>query len=342
MMQNRNLLSAALGLVLTMVVVGCSGGDKSETATTTASSTGSAPADASKAGKPLKLAFITNNSSDYWTIAHKGVDKAVAELPNVHVDFEMPPSGTAAEQKQIVEDELVKGVDGIAISPKDPKNQTELINTWASKTLVITQDSDAAQSKRTAYIGTDNVAAGRQVGEELKKALPDGGKIIAFVGDADAQNAHDRIDGVKDAIKGTKIELVDVRTDGTDHLKAKSNAADVLVARPDVVGLVGIWSYNGPAIASAVKEAGKTGKVKIVCFDEEDGTLAGVKDGTIAATVVQQPFQFGYLAIKKMNDYLNGDKSAFPANGLNIIDTKVLHAADVDAFKTELDKLRGK
>ncbi len=345
MMLNRNLFGAALAAAFAVVVVGCSGGDKSDTTAGTATSAGTSGAPTPPApatGKPLKLAFVTNNSSDYWTIAHKGVDKAKAELPNVSVDFIMPEHGTAAEQKQIVDGLLVKGVDGIAISPVNPKNQTEQLSKWASQTLLITQDSDAPNSKRACYIGTDNVAAGKQAGEEIKKALPDGGKIIAFVGDADAQNAHDRIDGLKQALLGSKVELVDTRTDATDHLKAKSNASDILVARPDVVGLVGIWSYNGPAIAAAVRDAKKVGKIKIVCFDEEDGTLAGVKDGTISATVVQQPFEFGYLAIKKLNQYLNGDKSAFPANGLNVIDTKVLHAADVDAFKANLDKLRGK
>jgi len=338
MMLNRNLFGAALAMAFAIVVVGCSGGDKPDAG---APAAGATAGGASKTDKKFKLAFVTNNSSDYWTIAHKGVEKAEKEL-GITVDFQMPPKGTAAEQKQIIDDLLVKGEDGIAISPVAPKNQIELINQWASKTLVITQDSDAAQSKRACYIGTDNVAAGRKVGEELKKALPNGGKIIAFVGDADAQNAKDRIKGITDALAGSKIELVDTRTDGADHEKAKSNVNDVLVARPDVVGLVGIWSYNGPAISSAVKEQNKVGKIKIVCFDEEDGTLAGVKDGTIAATVVQHPFEFGYQAIIKMSKYLNGDKSVFPANGLNVIDTQVLHAEDVDKFKADLDKLRGK
>jgi ribose transport system substrate-binding protein len=337
MLQDRSLFGAAICLALAVAVVGCSGGDKTDTS---ASSTSGAAGTATKTDKPLKLAFVTNNSSDYWTIAHKGVEKAQKEFPNDTIEFQMPPSGTPAEQKQIVDDLLVKGIDGIAISPSDPKTQTEQLDKWAAQTLLITQDSDAPQSKRACYIGTDNVAAGREVGQELLKALPNGGKIVAFVGMQDAQNAQDRINGIKDAIKGSKVELVDVRTDNTDHLKAKSNAADVLVSRPDVVGLVGIWSYNGPAIAEAVKEAGKVGKIKIVCFDEEPITLAGVKDGTIYATVVQHPFDFGYLAIKKMHDYLNGDKSAFPANGLNIIATSVLHAADVDAFKANLDKIR--
>ena len=73
-------------------------------------------------------------------------------------------------------------MQGIAISPVDPDNQTQLINETAGKVLVVTQDSDAPNSNRAFYVGTDNVAAGRQAGELIKEALPQGGKIMLFVG----------------------------------------------------------------------------------------------------------------------------------------------------------------
>src|SRR5690349_22973592 len=57
--------------------------------------------------------------------------------------------------------------------------------------------------------------------------------------------------------------ILDARTDSTDRVRAKSNAADTLVNQPDIAGMVGLWSYNGPAIVGAVRDAGKTGKVKI-------------------------------------------------------------------------------
>jgi ribose transport system substrate-binding protein len=228
----------------------------------------------------------------------------------------------------------------MAISPVDPANQTDMINGAAKSILVLTQDSDAPNSDRACYIGTDNVVAGKQAGEELKKALPNGGKVMIFVGKADAQNAQDRINGLKEAVAGTKIVILDVRTDDTDRTRAKSNVADALVKDADIAGLVGIWSYNGPAILSAVKDANKVGKVKIVCFDEEDDTLAGVKAGSIDATIVQQPYEFGYQSVQTMAKYLGGDKSVIPANKLNIVPTLVLHKEDVDAFKTKLDALR--
>lgn len=329
-------------MALAFSLFGCSGGSSSEGGTTgTPETTGSTGASANT-GKKLKLAFVTNNSSDFWTIARKGTEKADAELENVEVEFRMPADGTAAGQRAIVDDLLAKGIDGMAISPVDPANQADMINEAAKKVLVFTQDSDAPATERACYIGTDNVAAGRQAGEELKKALPNGGKVMIFVGKADAQNAKERISGLKEAVAGTKIQVLDVRTDDTDRTRAKANVADTLVKEPDIAALVGIWSYNGPAILSAVKDANKVGKVKIVCFDEEDDTLAGVKDGSIDATIVQQPFEFGYQSIITMSKVLGGDKAAIPANKLNIVPTLVVRKADVDEFKKKLDELRGR
>ena len=140
-------------------------------------------ASCSKPGdKKLKLAFITNNASDYWTIARKGVEQAGRELPNVEAEVKIPGEGTAAEQKRIINDLLAKGVDGMAISPVDPDNQTQLINDAVKQALVLTQDSDAPKSDRACYIGTYNVAAGRQAGQLIKEALPQGGKAYIIDG----------------------------------------------------------------------------------------------------------------------------------------------------------------
>jgi ribose transport system substrate-binding protein len=293
-------------------------------------------------GKNFKLAFVTNNASDYWTIARKGVEKADAELGNVSVDFKMPGSGAADEQKRIIDDLVSVGVNGIAMSPVDPDNQTQLINETAKKALVITQDSDAPGSNRALYIGTDNVAAGRQAGELVKEALPDGGKIMVFVGKSDARNAAERYQGLKAALQGSKVEIIDIRTDDTDRARAKTNAADTLVKYPDIAGMVGLWSYNGPAILNAVRDAGKVGQVKIVSFDEEDETLAGVKDGAIFATVVQQPFEFGYQSVKLMAQILGGDKSAIPANKQINVPTLVVKKESVDEFIKKVNALRGR
>ena len=268
-------ISSLLVFALVASLAGCSKSDNS--------------AGGAGGGKKVRLAFVTNNASDFWTISRAGCNKAAQELPNVEVDFKIPSTGTAADQKRIIDDLLVRGVDGIAVSPVDPKNQTLMLNDVAKQCLLVTHDSDAPESQRSLYIGTDNIAAGKQAGELIKKALPQGGKIMVFVGTLDAQNAHDRFGGIKEALTGSNVEIIDVRTDDTDRVRAKANALDTMVKYPDVSCLVGLWSYNGPAIVNAVKEVNKVGTVKVVCFDEEDETLQGIRDGVVFATVVQQP-----------------------------------------------------
>ena len=317
-------------LLLSLLITGCqpapSGGN--------ASSGG--------AGTKHKLAFVTNNASEFWTIARKGTEKAARDIPNIEVEFRIPADGTAAEQQRQVDDLLAKGIHGIAISPVDPKNQTAMLNRAASQTLVVTQDSDAPDSDRSCYIGTDNVAAGRQAGELVKEALPQGGKIMVFVGVLDAANAQQRYQGLKEALAGSNVSIIDVRTDNTDRVRAKSNASDTLVNNPDIAGMVGLWSYNGPAILAAVREANKLDKVKIIAFDEEDETLNGIKDGAIYATVVQQPFEFGYQSMALMSKVLNGDKSGIPASKQIFVPTIAVKKADVEEFIKKINALRGR
>src|SRR5450432_3205556 len=298
-------------------------------------------ATAPAAAKKLKLAFVSNNASPFWTIARAGCEDAAKALGNVDVDFRIPSSGGAAEQQQILDDLLAKGIDGIAASPIDPANETDFLNKVAGQTLFITTDSDAPASKRVCYIGTDNTAAGVEAGKLIKEALPDGGKIMVFVGTLDAQNAKDRYAGIKQELAGSKVEIIDVRTDETDRSRAQRNVEDTLVKYPDVAGLVGLWSYNGPAILNAVKSANKVGQVKIICFDEEDETLGGVADGSIYGTIVQQPYEFGRQAITKMAKYLGGDTNTL-AGGIQIVPTLSIKKDSVADFSAKLKKLLGK
>ncbi|MBS1792779.1 MAG: substrate-binding domain-containing protein [Acidobacteria bacterium] len=293
-------------------------------------------------GKKLRIAVVTNNSSDWWAIARRGGDDAARELGDVDFDFRMVSEGTAAAQKALVDDLLVRGVDGLMVSPIDVENQKQMIDDAASKTLVFTLGADAPATRRAAYVGSDDVAAGKMAGEMIRKALPRGGRIVVFVGRRDAQNAIDRLEGLKQGVAGGGIEILDVRTDDSDTAKAKANAADALVKYPDIDGLVGLWSYNTPAILSALRDAGKTGKVTVVGFDEDEQTLAGVRDGAVFATVVQQPYGFTKDAVRRMALALRGDRSQIPADGRAIFPTEVVDRSNVDGFAREMNRLRGK
>jgi ribose transport system substrate-binding protein len=281
------------------------------------------------------IVFVTNGASDFWKAAAAGVKKAQAELPDYKLELQYPDQATVASQNQLMDNLVSAGAKGIIVSAVDPKNSTNEFDKLAGETALFTTDSDAPQTKRIAYVGSSNILAGEQAADIAKKALPKGGKCMGFVGLLGADNARERIQGFKQGLQGTGITLVDVRGDDMDMTRAKSNVSDILVANPSITCLVGFYSYNTPQIYAALKEGGELGKITVVGFDGDPVTLGGVKEGTIAGTVVQQPFVWAYQGMKMIAAYLKGDKSSIPANGLDIIQTKIVSQNNVDAYVAE-------
>jgi ribose transport system substrate-binding protein len=288
------------------------------------------------------LAFVVNGASDFWKAAEAGVKKAQTELPNYTLVFKYPEQSSAAIQTRIMDDLVAAGVAGIMVSAVDPKTMGDALNRVGGQVALFTTDSDAPNSKRVVYIGSSNVDAGKQAGQLMLKAMPNGGKCMGFVGLPGADNARERIEGVKETIKGSKIELVDVRADDIDQTRAKRNVEDTLSAMPDINCMVGFYSYNTPRIYEALKESGKLGQIKIIGFDEDPITLGGVREGTIEGTVVQNPYEWGYQGMKLMAKVLEGDKSGIPADGLIIVPGQVIEKGNVDAFEAELKARVGK
>jgi ribose transport system substrate-binding protein len=299
-------------------------------------------APAAATAKIVKIAFVTNNASEFWKIAAAGVHKYEAE-GKVQVDIKMPPNGTTEEQNQILENLASQGYDAIAVSAIAPSDQVPVLNKVAEKSKLITFDSDAPKSNRLLYIGTNNYEAGKALGGEINKLLPNGGKMAVFVGTLSADNASQRLKGIQDAIAGHKIDIVDKREDNTDRAKARSNVEDIINAHTDLNLVAGLWSYNGPAIAAAIEALGKKGKVLAAVFDEEEGTLSAIANDTIQVTVVQKPFQFGYLSSKWMHDLATrGDTMKASLPPTQIIDTgvEVINKSNVAAFRQKLAEMK--
>ena len=307
--------------------------------------------------KKPRIAYMGNAIAPFWTIAEKGARDA-GEKFGVEVDVRMPQNG-ATDQKRMIEELLARGVDGVALSPADPPNQLDIMKQVAAQTNLITQDSDAPDAPRLAFVGMDNYQAGRLCGKLIKEAMPDGGSVMFFVGRAGQLNGKQRRQGATDElldrpadkpgndapdaeIKGAKYTILGTRTDEVDFAKAKANAQDALTRHADIGCMVGLFSYNTPKIYEAIKEAGKLGKVKIVGFDEEDDTLRGVQDGSIYATVVQSPYRYGFESVRILAALAKGDKSVIPASKFVDVPAKAVKKTDVDAFWAELKKLVGK
>jgi ribose transport system substrate-binding protein len=325
-----------------------------------------------------RVAFITNNPESFWTIAEAGAKKAASET-GVELIFRKPSPGNAATQREEIESALNRGVKAIAVSVLDPKTQSEYLDEVAAKVPLICQDNDAPKTKRLAYIGTDNYAAGRAAGKLVKEALgKEGGTVVIFVGTLESLNARQRRQGVIDEIADRKAPADTTNFENTPDgekygnfqlysktyldqpeggKRAKENAEDALEKIPaDAnVCMVGLYAYNPPMILSAVsdlKDEARRKRIKIVGFDEDAATLAGIKAGTVYATVVQDPYGFGYEAVTMMAALARGDKSGLPKDGIKYIPYRVIakeagevngeKRLGVEAFSKELDRLLGK
>jgi len=306
---------------------------------------------ATHSGKKRKIAFVTNGVASFWTIASAGV-QAAGEKLGVDAQTLMPAEGIS-DQKRMIEDLLTRGVDGIAVSPIDPANQTELLNQAARRAKLVTHDSDAPNSDRLVYIGMDNYKAGRMCGDLVREAMPSGGTIMIFIGRLEQDNAKRRRQGTIDAIlgrpenpanydpPGTVLEangykILGTLTDQFDRAKGKANAEDTLAKYPDIGCLVGLFAYNPPLMLEALSQSGKSGKVKVVAFDEDDATLDGIKKGTVHGTVVQNPYMYGYKSVEVLNEVLKGNASVVPASKFIDIPARQIRKNNVDEFWTDL------
>lgn len=310
-----------------------------------------------------QLAFVTNCVAEFWTVATFGVEAAKLAA-DVEVSVHQPPNGTAEEQKRILEDLVGKGVQGIAVSPKDPANMSPLLDKVAARTLLITHDSDAPDSRRLCYIGMDNYEAGRLCGKLIAEALPAGGPIVLLVGTLDQDNARRRRQGVIDELLGRprdparfdpqdavlKAERFEIRatyTDQFDRQKGKAIAQDALARWSDLAGMVGLFEYEPPLLLEAVKSANRLGSVAIVAFDENEATLQGIADGQVFGTVVQNPFEYGRASVDLLAKLARAPDAAaraalLPPGGFLDIPARAIRKAEVDAFWRDLKQKTGR
>ena len=308
-------------------------------------------------GERATVAFVTNQIAGFWNIAQAGCLDAQKDF-DVNVEVKMPIDPTAVEQQRIIEDLLTSGIKGLAVSPLDSDNQQQFLDKVAADIPLITHDSDAPNTNRLMYIGMDNYLAGRKCGELVKEAIPDGGKVLLFIGRLEQNNSKHRRQGVIDElldrspdpsrfdpqgeeIVGEKYTVLATLTDQGKPDIAKQKPEDAINTYTDVNCMVGLFEYNPPAILDAVKEAGKTGEIKVVGFDENEVTLQAIKDGECVGTVVQNPYEYGYQSVKILASLIKGDDSVIPESKFVDIPARKITAENVDSFWADLNAKKG-
>ncbi|WP_437668855.1 substrate-binding domain-containing protein [Sorangium sp. So ce131] len=239
----------------------------------------------------------------YWHNIRDGALVAGRSL-GIHVDVRTASTSAGGDvaQRDFLDEGIDRRVDGIVVSPMNPQILEPAIRrATAAGIPVVTVDTPPVDdSSATAYIGTDNVAAGRLAGELMARLLPHGGKIGAQAFSIGSVNSMERIAGFRAAVSGTSLDVQPPTEDLyslAEGLRLSREAVEAGIA-----GAFGVSAANGPFWGMAARALGREGKLKIVAFDLLNDTITMLREGTIHAAIVQREHDMGYRAVQLLHD----------------------------------------
>jgi ribose transport system substrate-binding protein len=255
-------------------------------------------------GDTMKFAVVYPIVHPFFNETTRGAQEAAKEL-GVEVEVLGPDTADISKQVAIVEGLIVKGINGIGLGVLDPTALTPYVNTAIEKGIpVVTFDTDAPQSNRLCFIGTDNMAAGRHAARvaasilEKKYGAPKG-KICISMGVPTQLNLNQRLEGFKEVIaQHPDIQIVDIQTGYGDPEKTTANIENMVTAHPDMDLLFGVDAQAGPSAVVVWKARGL--KVPVVTFDDLPDIIAGVREGIITVSLVQRQYNWGYLIVESL------------------------------------------
>jgi ribose transport system substrate-binding protein len=292
-----------------------------------------------EAATPVRVVFVTGGPGEYWDDAVRGA-RAAADKLKVNLEVKAPAEHeNVAQQIEILSQTNFTKINGLGLSPLDAEGEAELINRIAHATKVITFDSDAPQTSRTTFVGTNNYAAGQLAARLTRNALPKGGKVALLVVNLTKDNDQFRKSGFTETLategdESPKIEIVDALEDHGQADRCAENIRKALADHPDLAGFIAMNGSEGPILIKTLSAKGNLGKLKLVTFDDAPETLAGVEDGNIFATVVQDPYQFGYETIRILAELSRGNEFLEPGGN------SLCNVSPVAVTKENLDEFR--
>jgi ribose transport system substrate-binding protein len=266
--------------------------------------------------KPVIGLVMKSLANEFFKDMEEGAIKHVQERG----DLTLVPVGMHSEtdidtQISAIENFITQKVDAIVVAPADSRALVPpLARAIKAGIIVINIDValDEAAKKQAgvdlAFVGPDNRAGAKMSGDVLAKALGQGGKVVIIEGNPGADNAQQRKRGFDDTVKEGKLDLVDSRTAHWETEEANSVFSNILTAHPDVQGVMAANDSMALGVVKAIDAAGKSGKIKVVGFDNIAAVQPLLKDGKLIATVDQFGSQMAANGIDYAMKALKGEK----------------------------------
>jgi ABC-type sugar transport system substrate-binding protein len=256
---------------------------------------------ASAADAKLVVAMLPKSKGNAYFISCKaGADKAAKEL-GVQLLFDGPTDSNAAKQNEIVENWITLGVDVIAVAAENKEGiSTALRKAQKQGIKVLTYDADAMTDARSFFVNQATPEGiGQGLMDEAARLTGGEGEFAMIVASLTAANQREWQKHVEARLKEKypKMKLVAVRPCDDLKDKAQSEATAMLSANPKLKLIMAICSPGVPGAAEAVKQAGKTGKVKVMGLGLPNENRRYVKDGVTDSIILWNTGDLGYLTI---------------------------------------------
>ena len=317
-------------MLFTLLAIGCQG-EVPEPIGKGASNKGPAKnANEPETADQKRMIILTNGNSPFWDASRAGLMDAQKELnlkdAGLRAIMEVndgTPQGQLDKLRQFASQSDIAAVGVSALDASNVAIADEMRKLQKKGVKVITIDSDVNRKTlgdaRFAFVGTDNLAGGRELGVCAKHLRKEGGGYVTFVGRTGAQNAIERIDGFGFGA-GKAFKALDNMADDIDKTRARENVRNAIRNHEGkLTTLVGIWSYNAPAIVDVVREMDKRDEMTVVVFDAEPLAVKAMAEGDIDAMMVQNPYQMGYQGVRLMKALVEDDQEViqqmFPKRG---------------------------
>jgi len=278
-----------------------------------------------------RFTFVAPFRSDYWTTVAQGIRDASREVQANTIVTGPVGEVNADLQIQAIEAAIASKVDGIVTMALDPGKFTKVIDkAEAAGIPVVLVDTDAPGSRRAAYIGTDNYAAGQEAARIMMQAIGHDAEIGIITGPAEADNQKLRISGFRKAISAYPgLRIVDTQVGNSELLLARQRLQAMLSAHPGISVLFGADGYGAIAGAAVVRQLDRAGRIAIIGFDSSTEVIEDIRSGIISAVIVQDNYRMGYQAIKVLADIKSGRK---PPAAIIKTPTRVLNKRNIASY----------
>ncbi|QOG07324.1 ABC transporter substrate-binding protein [Aureimonas sp. OT7] len=263
--------------------------------------------------KEIAVIVKTANAT-FWQNVQKGADAAMQDVQGYSMTFQGPASESAiADQVNMVDNAVNRGVAGIVLAPSDPEALVPSIRkAWEARIPVVLIDSaisDDASDYYQSFLATDNKAAGELAAQAMIERIGKEGKVAVMSYVAGAGSEIGRVGGFVDYLKAnSEIEIVGPFYSNSQMATALNQTTDVLASNPDLKGIFGANEPTAIGMGRALAQSGRAGQVVGIGFDGNEDLQNFVRDGTLAAIAVQGSFQMGEKGIETVVNVIDRAK----------------------------------